>query len=99
VKREAQLAAVAAAAAATADQEATPRRSITYHAIAPGFIETDMVGTIPFFAREAGRRMNAFSQGGLPEDIASAVAFFAHPQADGLSGCVLRVCGGHMLGR
>jgi 3-oxoacyl-[acyl-carrier protein] reductase len=74
-------------------------RGVTFHAVAPGFIETDMVDTMPFFAREAGRRLNAFSQGGLPEDIASAVAFFAHPEANGLSGCTLRVCGGHMLGR
>jgi 3-oxoacyl-[acyl-carrier protein] reductase len=75
------------------------RSRISFHAVAPGFIETDMVATMPFLAREAGRRLNAFRQGGLPEDVASAVAFFSHPNAGGLSGSVLRVCGGHMLGR
>ena len=73
---------------------------VSFNAIAPGFIETDMVGTIPLLAREAARRLNALQQGGLPEDIASATAFLAHPDAGmGLSGGILRVCGGHMLGR
>ena len=81
---------------AAAKQESS---GITFNAIAPGFIETDMVGTIPFLSREAARRLNALQQGGLPEDIASAVAFLAHPDAGAISGGVLRVCGGHMLGR
>lgn len=81
-----------------AAHRALPSRVI-FNAIAPGFIETDMVNTIPLLAREAARRLNALGQGGLPEDVASAVAFFAHPDANAFTGGVLRVCGGHMLGR
>src|SRR5699024_795910 len=36
---------------------------ITVNAVAPGFIETDMVKTMPLVLREAGRRMNSMSQG------------------------------------
>jgi 3-oxoacyl-[acyl-carrier protein] reductase len=46
-----------------------------------------------------GRRLNCFSQGGLPFDIASAVAFLASPGGSGMSGQTLRVCGGHITGR
>lgn len=73
-------------------------RGITVNAVAPGFIETDMTRRIPMFTREAGRRLNALMQGGVPEDVAEAVAFLARPDAGGVSGQVLRVCGQSFLG-
>ncbi|HWB38373.1 MAG TPA: 3-oxoacyl-ACP reductase, partial [Rugosimonospora sp.] len=42
------------------------QRGITINAVAPGFIETAMTAKMPLFLREAGRRMNSLSQGGLP---------------------------------
>ena len=57
-----------------------------------------MTAAIPFAIREAGRRMNALSQGGLPQDVAEAVAWFAQPGSGGVSGQVLRVCGQSLLG-
>lgn len=72
---------------------------LTINAIAPGFIETQMTNSIPLLTREAGRRMNALSQGGLPLDIAEAVCFFANPSAHSLNGNVLRVCGLSFLGK
>jgi 3-oxoacyl-[acyl-carrier protein] reductase len=71
----------------------------TINAIAPGFIETKMTESVPFLTREAGRRMNALSQGGLPVDIAEAVSYFSHPGSHGLNGNVLRVCGLSLLGK
>ena len=38
----------------------------TINAVAPGFIETAMTAAMPIPLREAGRRMNSLSQGGLP---------------------------------
>lgn len=70
----------------------------TINAIAPGFIETQMTAQIPFMTRELGRRMNALSQGGQPEDVAQAVALFAQSGSNGLNGQLLRVCGQSLLG-
>lgn len=72
---------------------------MTINAIAPGFIETDMTSAMPFMAREMGRRSNTMAQGGVPLDIAEAVALFCHPAAQALNGNVLRVCGQSLLGR
>lgn len=71
---------------------------ITVNAIAPGFIETAMVKTIPLGIREAGRRMNSMSQGGQPIDVAETVAWYAHPGSSSVSGNVVRVCGQSLLG-
>ena len=73
-------------------------RAITVNAVAPGFIETQMTAAIPLTIREAGRRMNSMSQGGLPQDVAETVAWFAQPSSGAVSGQVLRVCGQSLLG-
>ncbi|OYU43210.1 MAG: 3-oxoacyl-ACP reductase [Burkholderiales bacterium PBB4] len=71
---------------------------ITINAVAPGFIETQMTAAVPFAIREAGRRMNSMSQGGLPVDVAEAIAWFASPASSGLTGNVVRVCGQSLIG-
>ena len=73
-------------------------RGITANAIAPGFIETRMTAAIPVAIREAGRRLSALGQGGLPEDVAQAIVFLASPGAQGITGRTLRVCGGGFIG-
>jgi len=74
------------------------KRRITINAVAPGFIETQMTAAVPFAIREAGRRMNSMSQGGLPVDVAEAIAWLAAPDSTGLNGNVVRVCGQSLLG-
>jgi 3-oxoacyl-[acyl-carrier protein] reductase len=73
-------------------------KAITVNAVAPGFIETAMTDRMPLFVREAGRRMNSMSQGGLPVDVAEAIAWFADPGSAAVTGNVVRVCGQMMLG-
>lgn len=68
------------------------------NAVAPGFIETQMTAAMPMVPREVGRRINSLAQGGLPVDIAEAVAFFASPAAGGVNGRTLRVCGQNWFG-
>ncbi|MDQ2582946.1 3-oxoacyl-ACP reductase [Saccharothrix yanglingensis] len=70
----------------------------TVNAVAPGFIETAMTAAVPLLIREAGRRMNSASQGGLPVDVAETIAWFAHPASSGVNGNVVRVCGQSLLG-
>ncbi|MFY0514887.1 3-oxoacyl-ACP reductase [Streptomyces anulatus] len=77
---------------------AAAEHGVTVNAVAPGFIETRMTAAVPFLIREAGRRMNSLSQGGLPADVAEAVAWFAQPASGAVNGQVLRVCGQSLLG-
>jgi 3-oxoacyl-[acyl-carrier protein] reductase len=76
----------------------TVESAITVNAVAPGFIETQMTAQLPLVIREAGRRMNSLSQGGLPVDVAETVAWFASPGSSAVTGNVVRVCGQSLLG-
>lgn len=73
-------------------------KGVTINAVAPGFIETQMTAAIPFAIREAGRRMNSMSQGGLPVDVAEAIAWYASPASNGVNGNIVRVCGQSLIG-
>jgi 3-oxoacyl-[acyl-carrier protein] reductase len=73
-------------------------RGVTVNAVAPGFIETRMTAAVPVAIREAGRRLSALSQGGLPDDVAATITFLAGDAAVGVTGQTLRVCGGAFLG-
>ncbi|MBF0120797.1 MAG: 3-oxoacyl-ACP reductase [Desulfobacterales bacterium] len=73
-------------------------KGVSVNAIAPGFIETQMTAKIPFMTREAARRLCNLSQGGLPYDVAELVTFLSSPGAYGITGEVIRVCGGSFIG-
>lgn len=73
-------------------------RKMTINAVAPGFIETRMTQAMPIALREASRRMNSLSQGGLPVDVAETIAWFANPASGSVNGNVVRVCGQSMIG-
>jgi len=71
---------------------------VTVNAIAPGFIETRMTAAIPVMIREGARRLSSLGQGGLPQDVGEAITFLSTPGAAGITGRVLRVCGGALIG-
>jgi 3-oxoacyl-[acyl-carrier protein] reductase len=73
-------------------------KGITINAVAPGFIETKMTEAIPLATREAGRRLNSLFQGGQPVDVAEAIAYFASPASNAVTGNTIRVCGQALLG-
>jgi 3-oxoacyl-[acyl-carrier protein] reductase len=74
------------------------QRDATINAVAPGFIETQMTAAMPLVVREGGRRMNSLAQGGLPVDVAEAIAWLASPASGGVNGNVVRVCGQSLIG-
>jgi 3-oxoacyl-[acyl-carrier protein] reductase len=74
-------------------------KGITANAIAPGFIETRMTAAIPVAIREVARRLSALGQGGQPSDVGQAITFLATPGSLGITGQVLRVCGGAFVGK
>ncbi|MGP4113427.1 3-oxoacyl-ACP reductase [Streptomyces sp. 4N509B] len=81
-----------------AADETLAARGVTANAVAPGFVETRMTAAMPFFLRQAGRRLNSLKQGGQPVDVAEAVAYLASPGSGAVTGQVLRVCGQGLLG-
>jgi 3-oxoacyl-[acyl-carrier protein] reductase len=78
--------------------ESCAQAGTTINAVAPGFIETAMTAAMPIPTREAGRRMNSMSQGGLPIDVAETIAWFASPGSAGVNGNIVRVCGQSLIG-
>jgi 3-oxoacyl-[acyl-carrier protein] reductase len=77
---------------------------ITVNAVAPGFIETAMtrataarMGTTIEAMREAVAQAAPVRRGGVPADIANAVAFFAAEESSYVTGQVLYVDGGRGL--
>ncbi|GAB3569861.1 3-oxoacyl-ACP reductase [Spelaeicoccus albus] len=70
----------------------------TANAVAPGFIDTEMTARMPFATREVARRLNSLQQAGLPVDVAETIAFLSSPQAGGVRGDVIRVCGQNLVG-
>jgi 3-oxoacyl-[acyl-carrier protein] reductase len=73
-------------------------KGVTINAVAPGFIETKMTEAIPLATREVGRRLNSLYQGGQPVDVAEAIAYFASPASNAVTGNTIRVCGQAWLG-
>jgi 3-oxoacyl-(acyl-carrier-protein) reductase len=70
------------------------RKGITVNAVAPGFIETDMVSGMPETAINQVKAMTPMGRLGKPEEIADAVVFLASPRASYVTGQVLGVNGG-----
>lgn len=74
------------------------RYGIRVNAIAPGFIATEMVAKMPEKVLDGMRGHTPIGRLGQPEDIANAYAFLASDEASFISGAVLRVDGGIVIG-
>jgi NAD(P)-dependent dehydrogenase (short-subunit alcohol dehydrogenase family) len=70
------------------------RKGITVNAVAPGFIETDMVSKMPEATLAQVKNMTPMGRLGKPEEIADAVVFLASTHANYITGQVLAVNGG-----
>jgi len=69
-------------------------RHITVNCIAPGFIETDMTGSLSAEQQKALLGQIPLGHLGKPQDVAHAVAFVASPQASYITGQEIHVNGG-----
>jgi 3-oxoacyl-[acyl-carrier protein] reductase len=78
-------------------REVAPRR-VTVNAVAPGFIETDMTSDLPEDLTSQLNSSIPLGRWGQPEDIAHAVAFLASEGAGYVTGAVLSVDGGLVMG-
>ena len=70
------------------------KKGVTVNAVAPGFIETDMLKNVPAAALEQVKAATPMGRLGKPEEIADAIVFLASPRACFITGQVLAVNGG-----
>src|SRR5450432_742049 len=73
-------------------------RNITCNAVAPGFIETAMTSGLAEDFKQKAVQMIPLGRVGTPEDVANAVAFLASDEASYITGHVLNVNGGMLMG-
>jgi 3-oxoacyl-[acyl-carrier protein] reductase len=73
-------------------------RSITCNAVAPGFIETAMTAVLTDEFKQSAVKQIPLARVGSSEDVAAAVAFLASDDASYITGHVLNVNGGMLMG-
>jgi len=73
-------------------------RNITCNAVSPGFIETAMTSTLSDEIRQTALTTIPLRRIGTPEDVANCVAFLASEDAGYITGHVLNVNGGMLMG-
>jgi 3-oxoacyl-[acyl-carrier protein] reductase len=73
-------------------------RNITVNAVAPGYIETAMTEALTLELKESVLKMIPLGRAGSDADVASAVKFLASDEAAYITGHVLNVNGGMLMG-
>ena len=70
------------------------KKGVTVNAVAPGFIQTDMLKGVPDAALEQVKAATPMGRLGQPEEVAAAIVFLADPRASFITGQVIAVNGG-----
>jgi len=73
-------------------------RNITVNAVAPGFIDTSMTAALSEEFKQTAVNQIPLGRVGKPEDVAAAVRFLASEEASYITGHVLNVNGGLLMG-
>ena len=71
---------------------------ILVNAVAPGLIETDLTADLPAAATEALTSLTPLGYVGTADDVAAAAVYFASDEARYVTGQVLGVDGGIVMG-
>ena len=74
------------------------RYHIRVNAVAPGFVATEMAASMPETILEGMKAHTPLGRLGQPDDIANAYLFLASDEASFITGAVLRVDGGIVVG-
>ena len=74
------------------------RHNIRVNAVAPGFTATDIISSMPDSILDSMKKRTPLGRMGQPRDIANAYLFLASDEASFISGDVLRVDGGLVVG-
>ena len=69
-------------------------RNIRCNVIAPGFIETEMTGSLPVEVVEKWKESIPLKRSGKPNDVGNACVFLASDLSSYITGQVLQVDGG-----
>lgn len=70
---------------------------VRVNAVAPGYILTDMVKSVPAPLLEQFAQSTMLKRLGTPEEVADVIAFLVSPQASYITGSVIEVNGGMRL--
>jgi 3-oxoacyl-[acyl-carrier protein] reductase len=73
-------------------------RNVTVNAVAPGFVPTVLTESVPADIKEASVKSIPLGRWGTPEEVAYAVTFLASDLAAYITGQVLSVDGGMVMG-
>jgi 3-oxoacyl-[acyl-carrier protein] reductase len=69
-------------------------KGVRVNAVAPGFIETPILSSMPAEVLASMRERVPLKRLGRPEEIANVYAFLASDEASYINGAVIEVCGG-----
>jgi len=73
------------------------RSQVNVNAVAPGLIETDMIGSMPEDFKQKSRAETVFDRLGKPEEVAHVVTFLCTEKARHITGEVIKVDGGQYI--
>jgi 3-oxoacyl-[acyl-carrier protein] reductase len=71
---------------------------IRVNVVAPGWVTTPMTAVLPEEIRERARQETALGRVGEPDDVARVAVFLAGPLAGHMTGQIVRVDGGQLIG-